>query len=303
MKKANFLSLLLLCALTASAQSQRSHMIGYGPTRILDTYISQEKFSGAGFSYLYIYEGQKPDKRWQNTIEHELDLSKSRDRGDNTSMLEGNYNLYWNRLASLVGASRPRQTSQTRPPRQPRLPSQSSQSSQPSTPSSPSQSSQPSDPSSPSQPSSPSFHLQAGLTANANLGFLYDMTTSNNPAQARLALNIMPTAVATYDFPIRQQQFALRYELNLPFVGIMFSPNYGQSYYEIFTQGNYDRNVVPTTFVSAPTFRQMLTLDWFLSEKWALRIGYLGNYMQADINHLKQHIYTHRVLLGFTRCL
>lgn len=288
MKKAKLLSLLLLCALTASAQSQRSHMIGYGPSRILDTYISQEKFSGAGFTYLYIYEGQKPEKRWQNTIEHELDLSKSRDRGDNTSMLEGNYNLYWSRLASLVGASRPRQPRQTRPPRQPRLPRLPSQSSQPSTP---------------SDPSSPSFHLQAGFTANANLGFLYDMTTSNNPAQARLGLNIMPTTVATYRFPIRQQQFALRYELNLPFVGIMFSPNYGQSYYEIFTQGNYDRNVVPTTFVSAPTFRQILTLDWFIAEKWALRIGYLGNYQQADINHLKQHIYTHRVVLGFTRCL
>ena len=285
MKKAKLLSLLLLCALTASAQSQRSHMIGYGPSRILDTYISQEKFSGAGFTYLYIYEGQKPEKRWQNTIEHELDLSKSRDRGDNTSMLEGNYNLYWSCLASLVGASRPRQTRQTRQPSQSSQPRQSSQ------------------PSTPSGPSSPSFHLQAGFTANANLGFLYDMTTSNNPAQARLGLNIMPTAVATYRFPIRQQQFALRYELNLPFVGIMFSPNYGQSYYEIFTQGNYDRNVVPTTFVSAPTFRQILTLDWFIAEKWALRIGYLGNYQQADINHLKQHIYTHRVVLGFTRCL
>ena len=247
---------MLLCALTASAQSQRSHMLGFGPTRILDTYISQEKFSGAGFTYIYIYEGRKPEKRWQNTIEHELDLSKSRDRGDNTSMLEGNYNLYWSRLASLVKPS-----------------------------------------------SSTDFHLQAGFTANANLGFLYDMTTSNNPAQARLALNIMPSAVATYGFPIKQQHFSLRYELNLPLVGIMFSPNYGQSYYEIFTQGNYDRNIVPTTFVSAPTFRQILTLDWLLSEKWALRIGYLGNYQQADINHLKQHIYTHRVLLGFTRCL
>ena len=256
MKKAKVLSLLLLCALTASAQSQRSHMLGFGPTRILDTYISQEKFSGAGFTYIYIYEGRKPEKRWQNTIEHELDLSKSRDRGDNTSMLEGNYNLYWSRLASLVKPS-----------------------------------------------SSTDFHLQAGFTANANLGFLYDMTTSNNPAQARLALNIMPSAVATYGFPIKQQHFSLRYELNLPLVGIMFSPNYGQSYYEIFTQGNYDRNIVPTTFVSAPTFRQILTLDWLLSEKWALRIGYLGNYQQADINHLKQHIYTHRVLLGFTRCL
>lgn len=256
MKKAKVLSLLLLCALTASAQSQRSHMLGFGPTRILDTYISQEKFSGAGFTYIYIYEGRKPEKRWQNTIEHELDLSKSRDRGDNTSMLEGNYNLYWSRLASLVKPS-----------------------------------------------SSTDFHLQAGFTANANLGFLYDMTTSNNPAQARLALNIMPSAVATYGFPIKQQHFSLRYELNLPLVGIMFSPNYGQSYYEIFTQGNYDHNIVPTTFVSAPTFRQILTLDWLLSEKWALRIGYLGNYQQADINHLKQHIYTHRVLLGFTRCL
>ena len=261
MKKARLLSLLLLCALAASAQSRRSHMIGYGPTRILDTYISQEKFSGGGFTYLYIYEGQKPEKRWQNTIEHELDLSKSKDRSKNTSMLEGNYNLYWSRLASLVNTKSPRASSL------------------------------------------PSFLLQAGFTANANLGFLYDMTTSNNPAQARLGLNIMPTAVASYDFPIRQQRFALRYELNLPLVGIMFSPNYGQSYYEIFTQGNYDRNVVPTTFVSAPTFRQILTLDWFISARWALRIGYLGNYQQADINHLKQHIYTHRVVLGFTRCL
>ena len=256
MNKVKVLSLLLLCVFTASAQSQRSHMLGFGPTRILDTYISQEKFSGAGFTYLYIYEGRKPEKRWQNTIEHELDLSKSRDRGDNTSMLEGNYNLYWSRLASLVKPS-----------------------------------------------SSTDLHLQAGFTANANLGFLYDMTTSNNPAQARLALNIMPSAVATYGFPIKQQHFSLRYELNLPLVGIMFSPNYGQSYYEIFTQGNYDRNIVPTTFVSAPTFRQILTLDWLLSEKWALRIGYLGNYQQADINHLKQHIYTHRFVIGITKTI
>ena len=173
-------------------------------------------------------------------------------------MLEGNYNLYWARLASLVNTS---------------------------------------------NSSESSFHLQAGLAANANLGFLYDMSSSNNPAQARLALNIMPAGIATYGFTRWQQHFSLRYELNLPLVGIMFSPNYGQSYYEIFTRGNYDRNVVPTTFVSAPTFRQILTLDWQASEKWALRIGYLGNYQQADINHLKQHIYTHRVLLGISRCL
>lgn len=251
MKKVKLIAFLILCVLGAKAQS---HMIGFGPSRILDTYISQEKYAGVGLTYLYIREGKKPEKHWQNTIEHEIDLSKTEERSSNTSMLEGNYNLYWGRYRQwLLCDNR--------------------------------------------------LKLQAGGLANANLGFLYDMTTSNNPGQARLALNIMPSGIATYGFDIKQQHFSLRYELNLPLVGIMFSPNYGQSYYEIFTRGNYDHNVVPTTFISAPTFRQMLTLDWQASAKWMLRIGYLGNYQQAAVNNLKQHIYTHRVLLGIARCL
>ena len=268
MKIKLFMIIAFVLPLTAAAQS---HMIGIGPSRILDTYISQEKYSGVGITYLYIRAGKKPNKRWQNNIEHEVDLSKTRDRSHTTSMLEGNYNLYWARLARLATIPSP-----------------------PSPPSKPSQ---------PSQPSPPSFLLQAGLAANVNLGFLYDMSTSNNPAQARFALNLMPVGIATYGFNIKQQHFSLRYELNLPLVGLMFSPNYGQSYYEIFSRGNYDHNIVPTTFVSAPNFRQLLTLDWQVSEKWAVRVGYLGNYQQADVNHLKSHIYTHRFVIGVTKCL
>ena len=256
------LSLLLLFPLGAAGQS---HMIGVGPSRILDTYISQEKYSGAGITYLYIRAGKKPNKRWQNNIEHEVDLSKTRDRSHTTSMLEGNYNLYWGRVASLIGgASISSRTSRSSISR---------------------------------------FHLQAGLAANVNLGFLYDMSTSNNPAQARFALNLMPVGIATYGFDIKQQHFSLRYELNLPLVGLMFSPNYGQSYYEIFSRGNYDHNIVPTTFVSAPNFRQLLTLDWQVSEKWAVRVGYLGNYQQAAVNNLKSHIYTHRFVIGITKTI
>ena len=259
MKNKLFMIIAFVLPLTAAAQS---HMIGIGPSRILDTYISQEKYSGVGITYLYIRAGKKPNKRWQNNIEHEVDLSKTRDRSHTTSMLEGNYNLYWGRVATVASM-----TSRT------------------------------------SRSSIPRFHLQAGLAANVNLGVLYDMSNSNNPAQARIALNLMPTAIATYAFNIRQQRFSLRYELNLPLVGLMFSPNYGQSYYEIFSRGNYDHNIVPTTFVSAPNFRQLLTLDWQVSEKWAVRVGYLGNYQQADVNHLKSHIYTHRFVIGITKTI
>ena len=231
MKNKLFMIIAFVLPLTAAAQS---HMIGVGPSRILDTYISQEKYSGVGITYLYIRAGKKPYKRWQNNIEHEVDLSKTRDRSHTTSMLEGNYNLYWGRVVSLT--SRSSMTSMASRTSRTSISSQNG------------------------------FHLQAGLAANVNLGFLYDMSTSNNPAQARFALYLMPVGIATYGFNIKEQHFSLRYELNLPLVGLMFSPNYGQSYYEIFSRGNYDHNIVP-------------------------------------MNNLKSHIYTHRFVIGITKTI
>ena len=253
MKNKLLILFLSLTPLGAVAQESTSaNIIGVGSSRILDTYINQEKYSGPGFTYLYIKERAKTDRRWNSIIEHEIDLSTTKDRSKDNQMMEGNYYLYW-------GLYRHWQLFDDR------------------------------------------LLVQAGGLANANLGFLYDTTSSNNPAQGRLSLNIMPSAVANYRFPLFGQQFALRYELNVPLIGVMFSPNYGQSYYEIFNRGNYDHNIVPTTFVSAPTFRQMLSIDWHASEKWSLRVGYLGNYQQAQVNNLKQHVYAHRVMIGIVR--
>ena len=233
----------------------RSTMIGIGSSNVLDTYLSQEHFTGPGISFLTTIERQCTANRWSTLMEHEANISSVKDRAKSKQELEGAYNIYWGRLYSWHLMDN-------------------------------------------------RLQLQAGGLVNASLGFIYNTSNSNNPAQARAHLNVMPTGTVAYRFQLFGRSLVARYELDLPLAGIMFSPNYGQSYYEIFSQGNYDHNIVPTTFVSAPEWRHILTVDISLTthpSPFTLRIGYLGNMQQSRVNDLRQHIYTHRFLIGVTR--
>ena len=148
------------------------------------------------------------------------------------------------------------------------------------------------------------LRFEVGGAIGAHLGFLYNTYNGNNPAQVQVALQLRPSAAADYVFPLFKRRSVLRYEVSAPLVGLMFSPNYGQSYYEIFGRGNYDHNIVPTTIASTPSLSHLLSLDFPISKKnprTKLRIGYLGDYRQAKVNNLKYHHYSHLIVIGWTK--
>lgn len=151
------------------------------------------------------------------------------------------------------------------------------------------------------------YHLQAGPVRlllgpqiGSDIGFLYNTRNGNNPAQAQLSAHLGASAAAIYPFRLWRQPLTVRYQLDLPLLGLMFSPNYGQSYYEIFSLGNTDHNVCLTHPFNAFSSRHLLTVDIPLRGV-TLRTGYLCDIRQSHVNDLKFHSYTHAFMLGIVR--
>ena len=136
-----------------------------------------------------------------------------------------------------------------------------------------------------------------GPMAQIHGGFLYNTRNSNNPAQAKLYANLAASAIVAYSLPWKWLPVEVRYQLDVPFMGEMFSPQYGQAYYEIFSLGHADGTVCFTSFHNQPTWRHWLTADMKF-QKFTLRVGYMADMQQARANGLRSHDYSHSFMLG-----
>ena len=232
-----------------SWERERAGVLVVGRTDLLDTYLSQEKFTGTEYGYLAQTLARRDSSRWVRLIRHHVLMSVAGTRGNSRSLLTLMYNLQ-------AGAMRRWQWT------------------------------------------APRLTLLAGAVIDGTIGGSYDTRNTNNPAQARLALSIDPTARLSWQCGSSPRTATLHYQVAVPLIGLAFSPNYGQSYYEIFSRGDYDHNVVCTSPFSAPQLYQQLYLDFSLWHT-TFRVGYLGEIRQMKANNLKYHQYTHSITLGW----
>ena len=146
----------------------------------------------------------------------------------------------------------------------------------------------------------PALKLLAGASVHAMGGFIYCTRVSNNPASAKADLDLNLSAQAVYNFQIRNYPLTLRYQVEIPFIGILFSPHYGQSYYEIFDRGNKSGIVPFTSFHNKLAMKNYLTVD-FPVGKFTFRAGYLNSLYYLDVNQIQSHIISHSFVIGFVR--
>lgn len=137
------------------------------------------------------------------------------------------------------------------------------------------------------------LRLGAGGFWDVNIGGLYNERNGNNPATARVYTNLNLSFMASYKW----KKYAIRWQVDTPFMGMLFSPKYGQSYYEI-SLGNTVGLVNFASFHNQRSLRNLVTVDIPFS-KYIVRVGYLGDWYQTKVHSVQTHHYTHSFVIGF----
>jgi hypothetical protein len=138
----------------------------------------------------------------------------------------------------------------------------------------------------------------AGLQADGLFGIIYNTRNGNNPVSGKINVNLNASGMAVYQFRIKQQPFLLRYQLDIPTVGIMFSPEFGQSYYNISVGDN--ENLIHFAFLH----NQWIARNCFSIElpfnNFTLRLAYMNRIYETKMNSLDTHILSNLFYIGFS---
>jgi hypothetical protein len=138
------------------------------------------------------------------------------------------------------------------------------------------------------------LRLFGGGGWEASFGGIYNVRNSNNPGSLKASTNLNLSAMAVYNWKI----FTFRWQLDTPFAGIFFSPEYGHSYYEIFSLGNDKGTLHFGSFHNQQALRNYFSVDVPV-HNITLRAAYLGNYYNTGVNELVTRIVSHQFLIGF----
>ena len=138
-----------------------------------------------------------------------------------------------------------------------------------------------------------------GMQAGGLLGFVYNTRNDNNPATGKAHLNLSLSEIVNYKLQIHKHPILFRDQVAIPFIGALYSPQYGESYYEI-SLGDASHLVHLASFNNYLSLRNMLSVE-FPFNNFTLRLAYYFSYYDTRINSLNTRLITNTYYIGFSQ--
>lgn len=150
------------------------------------------------------------------------------------------------------------------------------------------------------------LQLLAGAQIQLAGGALYIPTNGNNLVSVKLRSAIAASGAAIYHIPSKRGDYILRAQADVPLAGVMFAPEFGQSYYEIFGLQDYSRTVAFSHPFNSPSIRSTFSID--IPVAWrkrsaTIRLSYTADIFQSDINDIRTHLYNHAFTVGVVKTI
>ena len=144
----------------------------------------------------------------------------------------------------------------------------------------------------------PGLTLALGGSTSLSGGALYKSRPGNNPVSAKAAWTVNLTGYAAWNVRLGRLPVTLRYQPELPLLGVFFSPQYDELYYEIYLGNRRD-----LAHFAYPGSRfcmtNCMTADLHFGST-ALRIGYRGTILSSRANNLTTNLTTNAFVIGIS---
>jgi hypothetical protein len=146
----------------------------------------------------------------------------------------------------------------------------------------------------------PELKLLAGASVRGMFGFIYNTQNANNSTALNADIDLNLSVAGLYTVRLRNYPLRFRYQADVPVAGVLFAPDFGQSYYEIFGLGNLSDVIKFSSLHNKQAMRNYLTVDlpvW----NFTVRTGYMNNLYYTDINEIKTRHVSHSFMIGLVK--
>ncbi|MDR2840741.1 MAG: DUF3316 domain-containing protein [Paludibacter sp.] len=142
------------------------------------------------------------------------------------------------------------------------------------------------------------FQFLAGGNIDTKLGIKYLARNVNNPVNIDFATGVNLAAALNYRLSLFNKSTLLQFKIDFPLAGVMFVPQQGASYYEMFSLGNTSNCFHFSAPYNRLGFDYSFTVDIPLSRS-TLLIGIENNFLKYKANGSVYSRISNAVLVGW----